>query len=147
MISEHKLKNIFHSLGKLPRCQFEAKIFKVQCLRTRLNMDPYVYEIYLKIDSKNLKYEGTTDIVLPEAEETITLDSVGIAIKSISIEGHNSEFQVKGESLVIKNTNPGKKIHIEYSASIPASLKGIYHAKIDGETVITTQFESTGAES
>ena len=145
MISGHKLKNIFHSLGKLPRCQFDAKIFKVQCLRTRLDMDPYVYEIYLKIDSKNLKYEGITDIVLPEAEETITLDSVGIAIKSVSIEGHNSEFQVKGESLVIKNTNLGKKIHIEYSASIPASLKGIYHAKIDGEAVITTQFESTGA--
>ena len=58
-------------------------------------MDPYVYEIYLKIDSKNLKYEGTTDIVLPEAEETITLDSVGIAIKSVSIEGHNGIYWIR----------------------------------------------------
>ena len=108
-------------------------------------MDPCVYEIYLKIDSARLEYKGKTDIVLPEAEEILNLDSVDIAIKSVSIDGKNAEFEVKKELLTVHNKDHGKTVHVEYSAKIPASLKGIYHAKIDGETVITTQFESTGA--
>jgi len=108
-------------------------------------MDPYVYDIYLKIDSAKLEYEGKTDITLPEAEEILNLDSVDIEIKSVSIDGRKAEFQVKKELLTVHNRDHGKKVHIEYSAKIPASLKGIYHAKAGKETVITTQFESTGA--
>ena len=108
-------------------------------------MDPYVYEIYLKIDSEKLEYEGKTDIALPEAEEILNLDSVDIAIKSVSIDGQKAEFEVSKELLIVHNRDHGKKVHIEYSSKIPASLKGIYYARTGKETVITTQFESTGA--
>ncbi|WP_393971134.1 M1 family metallopeptidase [Oxyplasma meridianum] len=108
-------------------------------------MDPYVYEIYLKIDSQKLEYEGKTDIVLPEAEEFLNLDSVDITIKSVSINGHNVEFEVKNQLITVHNKDHGKNVHIEYSAKIPESLKGIYYARSGKETVITTQFESTGA--
>ncbi len=107
------------------------------------------YDIALDIDFKNDSYTGKETIELVNDGEPVILNSNGINIQEIRVNGKKNSFGV-GEAeddIALQGVYSGDlRIDISFSNKVSESLMGFYVAKTqDGKKMLTTQFESTGA--
>ncbi len=107
------------------------------------------YEIELDVDFPRAFYTGKEKIKLEDATESLVLNCNGPVIDSVRIDGATVEHSAGGRSdEIIIATKSGKfrEVDITFHAEISKSLMGFYAARTsDGKTMLTTQFESTGA--
>ena len=105
------------------------------------------YELSLDVDFEHETYKGQEAIQMTSDGE-IVLNSTGINIRSISVDGKNVNFSSRGEDeVVLEGQHHGNvKIGVSFDADVSKTLMGFYVARDpDGSKMLTTQFESTGA--
>jgi tricorn protease interacting factor F2/3 len=108
------------------------------------------YELHLDVNDAEYSYTGKEKIFLEAEDETLVLNSVGLEIRRILVNGQESRFDLReaAEELLIEGQLRGKTaVEIEFSAKISRSLSGFYLAKgpQPEAEMLTTQFESSGA--
>ncbi|MEM0373885.1 MAG: M1 family metallopeptidase [Sulfolobaceae archaeon] len=104
------------------------------------------YEIFLDIDYKGLKYKGKEKIYLESDQEIIEINSVGLNIINVSLNGKEVQYKQDNNKIIITNREKiNGWIEIEFSGEIPERLTGIYKAEYESGYIITTQFESIHA--
>jgi len=102
------------------------------------------YDLFLDIDSKNLKFNGRVLIEL-ESEDDVVLNSIGLDILNICTQGKSLQFEQIGEDLVIKTGMFKGVLEIDYAGLVSDRLVGIYKAPYDNTYMLTTQFEAAHA--
>ena len=93
-------------------------------------------------------YSGTEIITLSNDSPTIEMDSKGIDILSLKVNGATGKYDYNGDKkkLIISGVESGNlKIEIAFKRSFSESLAGLYLAGQGNRRIITTQFESTDA--
>ncbi|MCL4341493.1 MAG: M1 family metallopeptidase, partial [Candidatus Thermoplasmatota archaeon] len=105
------------------------------------------YRIGLKIDAQRHFYTGKVIIEINSDESVIRLDSVDLSVKSATIDGNQTAFEVDDrENRISLKTSPGKHVmSLDFTGNIPRLLTGLYTARYNGGEIFTTQLESTGA--
>ncbi len=102
------------------------------------------YGLFIDLDFKNLRFTGKLCVEI-EADEDVALNSLGLNILGIRTAGKPLRFEQKGEELTVE-TGPFRGVlEIDYAASIPDALTGIYRAAYGAEYVVSTQFEASSA--
>lgn len=117
--------------------------------RMGLDMRINQYRIELDVDFETDFYKGHEEISLVNEGEPIILNSSGIDIREIRVNGKKTGF-TSGEAdddIAIAGSHEGDVLlEIEFENSVSETLMGFYVAKAqDGSKMFTTQFESTGA--
>ena len=105
------------------------------------------YDIILDINNQTGEYSGRETIDIEDAEPTVDVDSVGLAVKSLKLDGKSQKFTKREDSFRITGLQKAPvKLEIEFTGQVSDLLTGLYRAKTpEGEEMFTTQFESTGA--
>ncbi|MFH0897171.1 MAG: M1 family metallopeptidase [Candidatus Bathyarchaeota archaeon] len=107
-------------------------------------MQVTLYDLFLDLDFKNLRFEGKVLIEL-ESENDVTLNALGLTILNIKAGGNSLQFKQKGEDLIVKTGSFEGKLEAEYSGLITDIMVGIYRASYDNTYMVTTQFEAAHA--
>ena len=106
-----------------------------------------MYNIELHLDTDKKTFRGIEKII-GMANGSITLDSVGLSISGLKVNGKDCEFSVdneKQELKVIGNFSGKIELDIIYSGKVSDSLNGIYYSDTKSGPFFSTQFEATGA--
>ncbi len=109
------------------------------------SVELYIIELYLEPEKKTFRGE---EKIIGIANGPIALDSVGLSISNLRINGKDCEFNIDDEGLELKINESffGKiEIDIKFSGTIKDSLNGIYYSNTESGPFISTQFEPTGA--
>ena len=59
------------------------------------------YDIILDINNQTGEYSGRETIDVEDAEPTVDVDSVGLAVKSLKVDGKSQKFTKREDSLRI----------------------------------------------
>lgn len=102
------------------------------------------YDLFIDLDFDQLKYKGRLLVKL-RTEEDAVLNSVGLNIVRVSSGESGLRFSQKEEDLTIQTGPFDGILQIDYAASIPNSLAGIYKAPYDHSHIVTTHFEAAQA--
>ena len=98
------------------------------------------YEIFLDFNEYN--YEGVEKIKMKSDMDKVELDSIGLTIMEVKVDGKQTKFESKDEKLIIySKVNEELEIRFRGKAS-DKSIVGIYVAPYNGKYLITTQFEA-----
>ena len=108
---------------------------------------PREYDLSIGIDKDGKKLGGVVIIQGEAKEETIKLDSVGLTIEQVMVNGENANYEMRDNHLVLKNVAKGEtEILIRYIGTLNENMQGAYLSTYehDGktETIVATQFES-----
>jgi tricorn protease interacting factor F2/3 len=105
------------------------------------------YDIFLDINNQTGEYSGNEIVQLEDADPTIDVDSVGLVIKGLKVDGKSQKVTKREESFRITGLQKTSvKLEIDFTGQVSDLLTGLYRAKTpEGEEMFTTQFESTGA--
>ncbi len=106
-----------------------------------------LYDIGLDVSNSTAEYTGNVKILADLAGDDLSLDSIGLEIEKVRIDGKEAPFRVGESLLTIEGKHQGKKtIDIKFRGKVTPLLTGFYKATTpDGLEMFTTQFESTGA--
>ena len=111
-------------------------------------MDISKYDLTLDIDFENLNYTGKEIISVTGHGEKFYLNSVGLTVISVKIDGKSIPFtmNVKGQTLETDyGVNGQSSVEVDFTAKVGNVLQGLYVANYKDGHMFTTQFESTGA--
>ena len=109
------------------------------------SVELYIIELYLDAEKKAFRGE---EKIIGIASGPIALDSVGLSISNLRVNGKDCEFNINDEKqeLKINESFFGKiEIDIKFSGTITDSLNGIYYSNTKSGPFFSTQFEPTGA--
>ncbi len=124
-------------------------LLKVSFQRLFNQFKPKNYELNLKLDKKNLKFEGTVTITGSVRQETkvFSLHAKNLKIQKITVNNRPADHEI-GDYDELRITTPEPingevKIHIAFSGKITKPMHGLYpcYAKT-GDVILATQFES-----
>jgi len=102
------------------------------------------YHLFIDLDFQGLKFKGILETRL-KTDQQVTLNSVGLIIERVRLNGVDCQYKVEDKDLTIKTGPFDGTLGIEYAGSIPDSLAGIYRAPYDGTHIVTTHFEAAQA--
>ena len=115
------------------------------------SMEVISYRISLDIDFENKQNSGRETIEFVSGTNELKIDCVGITVSSVRENGIEVDFSMdeSGTTLVVNGRAKGRReLQIEFHAEVSKTLRGFYLAKsIDGDEMLTTQFEATGART
>ncbi|QRF76088.1 Tricorn protease-interacting factor F2 [Thermoplasmatales archaeon] len=106
------------------------------------------YDLELDIDYKNMTYRGKEKIRLTLDGEQLIINALDLQVSQVRVQGKAVSFSHDNshEELKIEGTSRGKnEIDIDFTGKVNDALVGLYKAKAKSGTMLTTQFESTGA--
>lgn len=109
---------------------------------------PEKYQISLKINKNTEKVEGHETITGVAHGDLIKLNSVGITVNKVSLNGASAEFTASDEFLEIKGADFNQKysIEIDFSFELNHNMAGVYLSTYNyeghEERIVGTQFES-----
>ena len=109
---------------------------------------PENYQISLKINKNTEKVEGHETITGVAHGDLIKLNSVGITVNKVSLNGASAEFTASDELLEIKGADFNQKysIEIDFSFELNHNMAGVYLSTYNyeghEERIVGTQFES-----
>lgn len=106
------------------------------------------YKIALSIDENNHEYLGSEQIYIRNSDDSVELNSVGLEILSVKVEGNNVPFTLKPEDELLRvlcGRSDRLTIDILFKGKITRLLTGLYVSKSISGEVFTTQFEPSGA--
>jgi len=102
------------------------------------------YNLIIDLDAQQLKFNGTVTIQL-QSEQDVVLNSVGLEIQRIVLNGMPVHFKQDGEDLFVQTGAFEGALEVKYAGAISESLAGIYRAPYDHEHIVTTHFEAAQA--
>jgi len=102
------------------------------------------YNLFLDLDFKKLKFDGSLAILL-ESEGDVTLDSTGLEILKVSSNGKPLAHKLVGEELRVQTGPFSRNLEIQYRGAVSEKLTGLYKAPYPGGYVFSTQFEAASA--
>jgi tricorn protease interacting factor F2/3 len=112
-------------------------------------MEIKTYDLSIDVDYAALTYSGRVRITLVGATQDLTLNSVGLKIRSVSAGGKPLRWEEKAEAeeLVLHDVPSGATmIDLEFDGkAAEKNLVGFYRSRFDGGYILTTQFEATDA--
>jgi tricorn protease interacting factor F2/3 len=112
-------------------------------------MEIKAYDLSLDVNYAALTYSGRVGITLDGASRDLTLNSLGLKIRSVSFGGKALRWEERAEKeeFVVHDVPSGAiRIDLEFDGKVAeGSLVGIYKSRFDGGYVLTTQFEATQA--
>jgi tricorn protease interacting factor F2/3 len=105
------------------------------------------YHIFLDINNQTGEYSGKESVQIEDTDPTIDVDSVGLVIKGVKVDGKSQKVTKREESFRITGLQKTSvNLEIDFTGQVSDLLTGLYRAKTpEGEEMFTTQFESTGA--
>ncbi len=106
-----------------------------------------LYIIKINLDTERKTFQGEEKII-GIANDTITLDSVGLTISKIKVNNKDCEFNLDTEKhqLKINGSFSGKiEIDIIFSDIVTKALNGLYYSDTESGPFFSTQFEPIGA--
>jgi tricorn protease interacting factor F2/3 len=105
------------------------------------------YDIFLDINNQTGEYSGKESVQIEDTDPTIDVDSVGLVIKGVKVDGKSQKVTKREESFRITGLQKTSvNLEIDFTGQVSDLLTGLYRAKTpEGEEMFTTQFESTGA--
>ncbi|BAB60464.1 aminopeptidase [Thermoplasma volcanium GSS1] len=104
------------------------------------------YDLTFDFDLSEFTYRGKEKIKLSGEANELVLDSVRLSIDSVKLNGSAVDFDVNDKALRIESRiKSGDVVDIDFHAKVSDTLMGLYLSKTREGTMITTQFESTGA--
>ena len=104
------------------------------------------YNLTMDIDFQKLRFGGTVRIQM-QSEQDAVLNSVGLSIESIVLNGKNIHFRQRDEDLIVETGALSGVLEVNYTGIIPDSLIGIYRAPYDHTHIVTTHFEACASET
>ncbi len=107
-------------------------------------MKVYLYDIYINLDFKTGEYSGEETIYMAGIDPWV--DSEGIKIESVKVDGKDAEYELKDEGFKVKGFVT-ESLNIKFSGKASDTLMGFYRAKYGKETFYSTQFEPNGART
>lgn len=109
--------------------------------------DFHSYDLELEVDEREKTIIGEVKINIENRAEKLYLDMDEIEVNSLEIDGKPSDFKVLNEGKILEiPAGTGKKaITLKYRGKVNEKLSGLYEAKYREGSILTTQFESTGA--
>jgi len=102
------------------------------------------YDLFIDLDFKQLCYTGRETIHM-ETEKNIVLNAVGLEILRITVGEGKATYHQVGEEITIETGKFAGSLNIEFRATIPDALAGIYRAQYDKTHIVTTHFEAAQA--
>ncbi len=106
-----------------------------------------LYNLEISIDTNSKTFKGV-EKVTGIANGPIVLDSAGLTISSLKVNGKDTKFDldVKDQKLKVSGKHDGKiELDIVFSGNVSDSLNGIYYSETKNGPFFSTQFEATGA--
>ncbi|MGP6239282.1 M1 family metallopeptidase [Cuniculiplasma sp. SKW4] len=105
------------------------------------------YDLEMEIDEREKTIKGEVRINLENRAEKLYLDMDEIEVNSLEIDGKSSDFKVLNDGKILEiQTGTGRRaVTLKYKGKVNEKLSGLYEAKYKGGSILTTQFESTGA--
>ena len=117
--------------------------------RLILGFRPINYNLSLSIDRQGRSFGGLVVITGHSLSQDIRLHAKNLIIRSASVDGHNVDFDLNDDTLIIKPKdlqNGQHIITIGFDGKITDQMQGMYpcYYKVNGESkeIIATQFES-----
>ena len=107
------------------------------------------YDISLDVNFSSHSYLGEETISTEGESDSLLLNLSGPVVDSMELDGSIVKYEKgsKSDEIVVKGKF-GKKssLKIKFHADVSKTLMGLYLARtVDGNEMLTTQFESTGA--
>ncbi|MFT8425606.1 MAG: M1 family metallopeptidase [Liquorilactobacillus sp.] len=116
------------------------------------DFQPAHYDIYIEIDRKTKKINGTTKITGIATSTNIAIHQKNLKVSLVEVNGKQSKFEIDTASEALRLTvdKPGEiEIKIDYETKLTDSMMGIYpsYYEVDGvkKQIIGTQFETNFA--
>ena len=106
-----------------------------------------LYNIELNLDTEKKTFRGIEKII-GIANGSIALDSVGLSISSLKINGKDCQFNIDNEKQELRvNGNFSGKIELDivFNGKVSDSLNGLYYSDTKSGPFFSSQFEATGA--
>ncbi len=107
------------------------------------------YDLELDVNFENDTYAGKEKIKLVNDGNPIILNSSGIQIDELRVNGEKAEFgrgNADDEVAISGDYNGDVELDVDFRSNVSETLMGFYIAKTpEGDKMHTTQFESSGA--
>ena len=115
-------------------------------------MDIKDYTLTLDVDFYSLAIKGHEKIRISNPDESLVLDSFGLEIRKVELDGNESPFEVDSSSrkMIISGLAGKKKttvdVNIDYEGKVTEkTLYGVYKSRYGSDYIVTTDFEPNGA--
>jgi tricorn protease interacting factor F2/3 len=102
------------------------------------------YDLFFDIDFSGLMYIGKVSINL-ETIGDISLDAVGLQIKSVKQGDKNVPFKHNGKALEIRTGKFSGPLDIEFTGRVSENFTGLYKASFGDGYILSTHLESVNA--
>ncbi|MDG6904694.1 MAG: M1 family metallopeptidase [Nitrososphaerota archaeon] len=107
------------------------------------------YSLSLDIDFHSLNINGHEKITIADTEESLTLDSFGLKINGVQIDGKDVRFEQDDSAKKVRINDLSKKsyeVTLDYVGRVTEkALYGVYKSKYGSDYFVTTDFEPNGA--
>ena len=108
---------------------------------------PREYDLSIGFDKNDKKMVGVVIIRGEAKADTVKLDSVGLTIEQVMVNGEKADYETKDDYLILENVDKGEtEILVRYSGVLNENMQGAYLSTYehDGKTerIVATQFES-----
>ncbi len=104
------------------------------------------YSLRLFIFRNTESFKGEVKISLAGHWPSLALDAVDMNIRVVRINGGDTDYAYDGKNLIFgSEINGPADLYIEYDAKYSSTLMGLYRAGRSKDSMLTTQFETTGA--
>jgi tricorn protease interacting factor F2/3 len=102
------------------------------------------YDLFFDIDFSGLMYNGKVSVNLDTTGD-ISLDAVGLQIKSVKQGDRNVPFKHNGKALEIRTGKFSGPLDIEFTARVSENFTGLYKASFGDGYILSTHLESVNA--
>ena len=102
------------------------------------------YDLFFDIDFTGLSFNGKVTVDLDTTGD-ITLDAVGLQVKSVKHGNRNLQYKQTSNAVEIKTGKFGGPLDIEFNGKVSENFTGFYKASYGDGYILTTHLEAVQA--
>jgi tricorn protease interacting factor F2/3 len=102
------------------------------------------YDLFLDIDFTGLAYTGRVTVDLDTAGD-VSLDAVGLKIKSVKRGNTSVPFRHNGKTLEVQTGKFSGSLDVEFSGKVSENFTGLYKASFGDGYILSTHLEAVSA--